>query len=108
MALFPMAGWMFHILRRGAEPARTMQSISKALVAITMAIAMMLIVLALQNPTLEGVLWAFLGLLMFLLTNFINLWNRTIESERTMREHILRVEYRLADLAERLQVGVKG
>ena len=37
-----------------------------------------------------------LGLLLFLLLSFINLWNRVLTAERTMREHILRVEYRLA------------
>jgi hypothetical protein len=33
----------------------------------------------------------------FLFMSFINLWNRVITAERTIREHILRVEYRVAD-----------
>ncbi len=61
-------------------------------------VAGVLIFYGLQNPSLASVLWALLGLLVFLLTSFINLWNRVITAERTMREHILRVEYRLADL----------
>ena len=68
---------------------------------------MLLILLALRSPSLAGVLWALLGLLMFLLTNVINLWNRLITAERTMREHVLRVEYRLADLATRLPTPTK-
>ena len=107
LVLIPMAGWILHILRRGAEPLRTMQGMSKALAGITWAVALLLIFQALRSPSLAGVLWALLGLLVFLLTNFINLWNRLITAERTMREHVLRVEYRLADLATRLPTPTK-
>jgi hypothetical protein len=96
------AGWIFHILRRGAEPLRAMQGLSKALAGIAGIVAGVLIFHSLQSPSLAGVLWALLGMLMFLLTSFINLWNRVITAERTLREHVLRVEYRLADLASRL------
>ena len=80
---------------------------SKALAGITWAVALLLIFQALRSPSLAGVLWALLGLLVFLLTNFINLWNRLMTAERTMREHVLRVEYRLADLATRLPTPTK-
>jgi hypothetical protein len=102
-----MAGWIFHILRRGAEPRRTMQSMSKVLAGITWAGALVLVFLALRSPSLDGVLWALLGLLVFLLANFINLWNRMMTAERTMQEYVLRVEYRLADLAARLPTPTK-
>jgi hypothetical protein len=92
------AGWIVYILRRGAEPLRIMQSMSKAFAGIGTLVAGLLIFYGLQSPSLESVLWALMGLLVFLLTSFINLWNRVIAAERTMREHILRVEYRLADL----------
>ncbi len=95
------AGWIVYILRRGAEPLRIMQGMSKAFAGIGALVAVVLIFYGLQNPSLESVLWALLGLLVFLLTNIINLWNRVITAERTMREHILRVEYRLADLDRR-------
>jgi hypothetical protein len=95
------AAWILHILRRGAEPLRTMQGMSKAFAGIGVLVAGLLIFHGLQNPSLGGVLWALGGLLLFLLTSFINLWNRVITAERTMQEHILRVEYRLADLASR-------
>jgi hypothetical protein len=108
VALAAMAGWILHILRRGAEPLRIMQSMSKALAGIAWAVAMLLICLALWNPTLAGVLWALLGLLVFLLMSFINLWNRVLTAEITMREHVLRVEYRLADLAARLPTPAKA
>lgn len=105
--LISMAGWLLYLLRRGAEPLRTMQGMSKVLAGITWAAALVLILLALRSPSLVGVLWALLGLAVFLLANFINLWNRVITSERTMREHVLRVEYRLADLATRLPLPTK-
>lgn len=97
------AGWIFHILRRGAEPLRIMQGMSKASSGIGALVAGVLILYGLQSPSLVSVLWAILGLLMFLLMSFINLWNRVITAERTMREHILRVEYRLADQDRRLR-----
>lgn len=102
LVLIPSTGWILHILRRGAEPLRIMRGMSKALAGITWAVALLLILYALRSPSLAGVLWAHLGLLVFLLSNFINVWNRQIMAESTMREHILRVEYRLADLATRL------
>ena len=71
---------------------------SKASQGIGAMVAGLLIAYGLQHPSLTSVLWALLGLLVFLLTSFINLWNRVLTSERTMREQILRVEYRLADL----------
>ena len=92
------AGWIVYILRRGAEPLRIMQGMSKASQGIGAMVAGLLIAYGLQHPSLTSVLWALFGLLVFLLTSFINLWNRVLTSERTMREQILRVEYRLADL----------
>lgn len=102
-ALFLLAntafvGWIAYILYRGAEPLRIMQGLSKALAGVGALFAGGLIFYGLQNPSLASVLWALLGVLVFLLTNFINLWNRMLTAERTMREHLLRVEYRLADL----------
>jgi len=95
------AGWIVFILRRGAEPMRMMQSMSKALAGIGALVAGLSIFYGLEHPSPASVLWALLGLLLFLLTNFINLWNRSLTAERTLREQILRVEYRLADLDRR-------
>jgi 4-amino-4-deoxy-L-arabinose transferase-like glycosyltransferase len=91
------AGWICYILRRGAEPLRMMQGMSKAFAGIGVLVASLLIVRGLQDPSLASVMWALLGLLVFLFMSFINLWNRVITAERTIREHILRVEYRVAD-----------
>jgi hypothetical protein len=101
LAFTAFAGWILHILRRGAEPLPAMQSMSKAMVGISVVVAWLLIFHGLQNPSLAGILWSLLGVLLFLLTSSINLWNRVITAERTMREHILRVEYRLAEQATR-------
>jgi 4-amino-4-deoxy-L-arabinose transferase-like glycosyltransferase len=92
------AGWIIYILRRGAEPRRLMQGMSKACQGVGALVAGLLIFYGLQNPSLASVLWVLLGLLVFLLTSFINLWNRVITAESTVREQILRVEYRLVDL----------
>jgi hypothetical protein len=102
LALVPMAGWILYILRRGAEPLRAMQSLSKAFVGLSTFAAFLLIYLGIQNPSLDSVLWALLGMLVFLLTSSINVWNRVMTAERVTREHVLRLEYRVADLASRL------
>jgi hypothetical protein len=98
LAWIAFAGWIVFILRHGSEPMRIMQGMSKAFSGIALVIAVALVVYGLQNPSLTSVLWALLGVLAVLMTSFINLWNRVITAERTMREHLLRVEYRLANL----------
>jgi hypothetical protein len=102
LVFVPMAGWILYILRRGAEPLRTMQSLSKAFVGLSAFAAFLVIYLGIQNPSLDNVFWALLGMLIFLLTSSINIWNRVLTAERVTREHILRVEYRIADLASNL------
>lgn len=92
------ASWIFYILRRGAEPLWIMQGMSKAASGIAAVATVGLIVYGLQNPSLASVLWALLGLLACLFMWFVNLWNRLLTAERTMREYILRVEYRVAEL----------
>ena len=99
LVVVPGAGWILYILRRGAEPFMAMQSMSKALVGLSAFAAIALIYLGIQNPSLDRVFWALLAMLVFLLMNFINIWNRVISAERITREHVLRVEYRIADLA---------
>ena len=98
LAFLAFAGWIVYILRRGAEPLRMMQGMSKAFAGIGTLVAGILIFYGLQSPTLASVLWALFGVLSFLLTNFINLWNRMITAERTVCEHILHIASRLADL----------
>lgn len=99
LVFVPAAGWILYILLRGAEPLQAMQSMSKAMVGLSAAVAFSLIYFSIQNPSLDRVLWALLAMLMFLLLSFINLWNRVLSAERVTREHLLRVEYRIADLA---------
>ena len=99
LVFVPAAGWILYILRRGAEPLRAMQSMSKAFVGLSTVAAFSFIYLGIQNPSLDRVFWALLAVLMFLLLNFINIWNRVMTAERITREHLLRVEYRIADLA---------
>lgn len=102
LVLIPMVLWILYILRRGAEPLAAMQSLSKAFVGLSTLAAFLLIYRGIQNPSLDGILWALLGMFIFLMTSFINIWNRVITAERTTREHVLRLEYRIADLASHL------
>lgn len=93
--LLVLSAWIFFILRRGSEPLSIMQGLSKGLSGIACLIAVLSIVIDIQTPSLSSILWAMLGLLLFVLMSFINLWNRVIASERTLLEHVLRVEYLL-------------
>jgi hypothetical protein len=97
VTLIVFAAWILFILRRGSEPLSMMQGLSKGLSGIACIVAVLSIVIDIQTPSLSSILWAMLGLLFFVLMSFINLWNRVMASERTIREHILRVEYRLAN-----------
>lgn len=99
--------WIWYILRRGAEPLWIMRHLSRSFASIGAMFAFFLIFHGLENPSLVGLFWALLGLLVCLLMSFINLWNRVIHAERITREQILRVEYRLADLSSRLAPEAK-
>lgn len=96
VVLLGLAAWILSILRRGAEPLSAMQTLSKAFVAVALFTAGVPIVWGIETPSLDKILWSLLGLLMFLLMSFINLWNRLLTAERTVREQLLRIEYRLA------------
>lgn len=89
-------GWLYLILKRGSEPFSMMQGASKGLSGLSFIIAAALIVMSIQSPSLASILWSMLAMLFFALMTSINLWNQMIASERTVREHILRLEYQLA------------
>jgi len=55
-----------------AEPLSAMQGMSKAMAGISVVVAGSLIYHGLQRPSLAGILWAMLGVLLFLLTSSIN------------------------------------
>jgi len=94
---------VFLVLRRGAENFAIQQAFGKALPGVALAATCGLLVYAGYEIDSAPLLWPAFGLLFFLMTSFINLYNRTIAAERTMREHLLRLEYRVVELAERLE-----
>jgi hypothetical protein len=93
------SGWIMHILKRGAEPLRAMQGMSKVMAGLSTAAAVAVTLYGLQYPTMEHVFWALLGVVACVFCNVINLWNRMITAERNVRVQMLRVEYRLAETA---------
>jgi hypothetical protein len=102
------AWWVWHILRRGAEPLRSMQGMSKVLAGLSTAAAVVVILYGLRQPSMESILWGLLGVVACVFFNVINLWNRTLVAERSVRVQMLRVEYRLAEAAAAAGQGERG
>ena len=76
LVFFPMASSILQ-LSYGAGPSLTDHAGHEHGVSgIAWAVALLLIFQALQSPSLGGVLWHYSACSVFLLTNFINLWNR--------------------------------
>jgi len=69
--------------------------------------AFMLIVISFlygcDDPDHKGATWlGVYALAAFAFTSTITLWNRIVAADQHAKEHMLRIEYRLAELAERL------
>lgn len=102
VATLPAAAFVIHVLRRGAEDFTIQEYAGKALPGIALAVTCGLLFYSTKNADSPHLLWPALGVLFFLLTSFINLYNRIVAVERTNQEHLLRLEYRLAEMAERM------
>lgn len=96
------AAFVIHVLRRGAEDFTIQVYAGKTLPGFALAVACGLLFYSTEIADSPHLLWPALGVLFFLLTSFINLYNRIVAAERTNQEYLLRLEYRLAEMAERM------
>jgi hypothetical protein len=74
----------------------------KASVGVAMLITVLLLINAIGNPTLENLAWGLFGVTGLVLAASIAVHNQVLSAELNSREQSLKLEYRLADLAEKL------
>jgi hypothetical protein len=75
---------------------------SKIGVAATVFIMLMIILHALHEPTNTSLVWCFFGAFCLVFQIAIELRNRIVQSDLTTREKLLRIEYQLMELSERV------
>jgi hypothetical protein len=97
-AVFVFAG-----LRRGSINLKQQFAAGKASVGVAMLIAVLLLMNAIAWPSLVNLAWGLFGVLGLVLAAAIALHNRVMAAELDSRERLLKLEYRLADLIEKLE-----
>jgi hypothetical protein len=80
----------------------------KASVGIAMLITVLLLINAIAYPTLENLAWGMVGITGLVLAASIAVHNQVLASELNSREQTLKLEYRLAELAEKLAQAGQG
>jgi hypothetical protein len=71
-----------------------------------LAIVFVSFLFGMEDPRRPGAVWfGVYAVAVLVLTSSINLWNRIVAADLHNQEHLLRLEYRLADLASRLPPG---
>jgi hypothetical protein len=89
-------------LRKRSMNLRHQFALGKAFVGVTMLITMLILINAISRPSLENLAWGLVGLTSFVLIVMIALHNQIVFSELNTRERSLQLEYRLAELIEKL------
>jgi NAD/NADP transhydrogenase beta subunit len=89
-------------LRKRSLNLRHQFALGKALVGVTLLVTMLILVNAIAWPSLVNLAWGLVGLTSLVLIAMIALHNQILSSELNTRERSLQLEYRLAELAEKL------
>lgn len=97
VAVFILVG-----LRKRSLNLRQQFALGKAFVGITLLITMSLLIHAIARPSLENLAWGLVGLTSFVLVAMIAVHNQVLSTELNTRERSLQLEYRLAELIEKL------
>jgi len=97
MAVFVLRG-----MRKGSMNLREQFALGKASVGVTLLIASLILINAIWRPSLENLAWGLFGVTWLVLAAAIAILNRVMAAAIDGREHSLRLEYRLAELMEKL------
>ena len=89
-------------LRKRSINLRHQFALGKAAVGVTLLITMLILVNAIARPSLENLAWGLVGLTSLVLIALIAIHNQVLSSELNTRERSLQLEYRLAELIEKL------
>lgn len=89
-------------LRKRSIVLRHQFALGKAFVGLTLLITILILMNAIARPSLENLAWGLVGLTGLVLIAMIALHNQVLSSELNTRVRSLQLEYRLADLIEKL------
>ena len=89
-------------LRKRRVILRHQFALGKALVGVTLLITMLILMNAIAWPSFVNLAWGLVGLTSFVLMAMIALHNQVLSTELNTRERSLQLEYRLAELVEKL------
>ena len=89
-------------LRKRSINLRHQFALGKALVGVTLLITILILMNAIARPSLENLAWGLVGLTSLVLMAMIALHNQVLSTELNTRERSLQLEYRLAELVEKL------
>ena len=97
-----VAAFVLWRMRMGSMNLRQQFALGKASVGVTLLITMLLLMNAMWHPSLENLAWGLFGVTCLVLAAAIAILNRVMAAELNSREHSLKLEYRLAELMEKL------
>jgi hypothetical protein len=80
----------------------------KASFGVAMLISVLLLINTVAQPTLENLAWDIFGVTFLVLTATIAITNQVVAAQNYSREQTLKLEYRLAELMEKLTQGGQG
>jgi hypothetical protein len=89
-------------MRKGSMNLQQQFAAGKAAVGVAMFIAVLILINAINNPSLQNLAWGLCGVIGLVLAAAIAIHNRVLSAELNSREQLLQLQYRLAELAEKL------
>ena len=98
-----VAAFVLWRLRKGSMNLRQQFEIGKWSVGVTLGVTLLILMNAIWHPTLENLAWGLVGITCLLLAAAIAVLNRVLAAELSSREHSLQLEFRLAEVLERLR-----
>jgi len=96
------AAFLLWRLRKGSMNLGQQIKAGGAAVAVANLIAVLLLIYAIANPTLENLAWGMMGITGLVLAATIAVHNQVVASQLNSREQTLKLEYRLAELIEKI------
>jgi len=93
-------------MRKGSMNLKHQFALGMAAVGVTLLITILILMNAIGRPSLENLAWGLVGVTWLVLAAAIAILNRVMAAELNSREHSLKLEYRLAELMEKL--GERG
>jgi hypothetical protein len=89
-------------MMKGSLNLKQQFAFGKISVGVTLFITILILMNAIAYPSLENLAWGLFGVTFLVLAAAIAVHNRVLAAEMNSRENALQLEYRLAELVEKL------